>query len=103
VDSGGNIVLTGALIGSVNFGGGVLPMTGTYDVFVAKFTGLGTHVWSKRFPGSYDDYGRGVAVDGSGNVIVTGYFPGTINFGGETLSNLGGAFSPDGFLIQLAP
>jgi hypothetical protein len=34
--------------------------------------------------------GFGVAVDGSGDVIVTGYFDDTVDFGGGPLSSAGG-------------
>jgi hypothetical protein len=40
--------------------------------------------------GSFDsDYGYGVTIDGSGNVAVTGYFRGTVDFGGGLLSSVG--------------
>jgi hypothetical protein len=41
------------------------------------------HQWSKRYIGStVYDYDQAIAVDGSGNVVIAGYFQGTTNFGG---------------------
>jgi hypothetical protein len=90
VDSSGNYALTGAFDTSVNFGGGALTSQGLRDPFVAKFNAFGTHQWSARHGGTGDDTGQGVAMDGSGNVVYTGYFSGTGNFGGSNLSSAGG-------------
>ena len=90
VDGSGNLFITGYCIGTTDFGGGAVTGINDYGAFLVKLSASGAHVWSKRFPGSYDDYGNGVAVSGSGNVVVTGYFPGTIDFGSGSLSNLGG-------------
>ena len=48
------------------------------------------HLWSKRFGDGNGAVGRAVAVDASGNAIVTGYFPGVVNFGGDDLTSAGG-------------
>lgn len=88
-DAAQNIVLIGKFEGSVDFGGGALSATGSSDVFVAKLAPAGTHLWSKSFGGPRADYGRGVAVDGSGNVLVSGYFQQSINFGGSALAAQG--------------
>jgi len=84
VDSNGNVLLTGSYAGTINLGGSDLPATGN-EAFLAKFNAAGVHQWSKRFVGSGDDRGLAVAVDGSGNVIVTGLFTGTLNCGGADL------------------
>jgi hypothetical protein len=98
VDSVGNIVVTGVLTGSANFGGKPLICAGGSDLFVAKFAADGTHLWSERFGDGLDQYSRAVAVDSSGNVFVTGSFKGTIDFGGESLQSAGGS---DGFVAKL--
>jgi FlgD Ig-like domain len=61
------------------------------------------HHWSQRFGNaSTDQNGNGVAVDGSGNVVVVGGFLGTVNFGGANLTSAGAgdifvaAFDNDG-------
>jgi len=91
LDASGSVIVTGVLNGSVDFGGGVLSSAGHSDIFIAKFGSDGTHLWSKRF-GDGDYQGAyAAAVDASGNVIVTGYFYGTVDFGGGALTTAGGA------------
>jgi hypothetical protein len=50
---------------------------GAEDIFLSKFDSSGTFVWARTWGGSdnfWGDWGYGVAVDGSGNAYVTGYF-----------------------------
>jgi len=87
VDNNGNIMVTGAMLGPVDFGGGPLTYAGGSDIFVAKFSGVdGSHLWSKGFGGAEADYGYRVAVDASGNVFVAGRFSGPVDFGGGPLT-----------------
>ena len=102
VDSAGNIALTGTILDGVDFGGGPLGPTGSNDPYVAKFTSGGVHVWSKRFAGSYDDHGQGIVMDVDGNVVFTGDFYESVDFGGGPL------LSPwpsgtDGFISKYEP
>ena len=69
----------------------MLTSGGSGDVFVAEYTPLGALVWAKRFGGPIDDNGRGIAVDGAGNVVVTGSFYGTADFGTHTLTSNAGS------------
>ncbi|HRI71586.1 MAG TPA: SBBP repeat-containing protein [Polyangium sp.] len=92
-DGNGNIYITGNFTGSINFGGGALTAAGTLftDVFVAKLTADGNHVWSKSFGDDEVQNSYGLAVDAASNVIIAGSFKKTIGFGGGTL-NAGGSF-----------
>lgn len=87
-DGSGDILLTGYFSGKIDFGGGVLTSAGLFDIFVVKYSGAGTHVWSKRLGSTQDDFGYGIDVDGSGNVMVTGAFKGSVDFGGGLLSSV---------------
>ena len=89
VDASGNVDLVGTFSGSANFGGTTLAVTGgsNIDMFVAQYNGAtGAHQWSKGFGGVYADQAKSVAVDSTGNVYFTGFFEGTVNFGGGPLS-----------------
>jgi hypothetical protein len=82
----------------VDFGGGPLTSDGN-DIFVAKYKEVeGSHLWSARFGGANSDLGNSVAVDANRNVVVTGSFRDTVDFGGGPLTSVGGS---DIFLVKL--
>ena len=97
VDAAGNVYLTGYFDGSVNFGGAALATAGNRDVFVAKFDAGGVHQWSKRFGDPLEQSSAGLIVDPFG-AYATGYFLGSVNFGGGALTSAGGY---DAFLASL--
>ncbi|MGD0922008.1 MAG: SBBP repeat-containing protein [Terriglobia bacterium] len=100
-DGSGNVLVTGCFQDTADFGGGPRASHGSYDIFVAKFSGVdGAHLWSKGFGSTYDDMGLGIAADGSG-VVVTGYFRGAVSFGGGGLTSAG-AMSEDIFVVKLS-
>jgi uncharacterized protein (AIM24 family) len=90
LDSSGNVVMTGKFYGTVDFGGGPLTSAGDHNIFLAKFDASGTHLWSQGFGDASHQYGLSVAFDPSGNVVMTGYFSGTVDFGGGPLTSAGG-------------
>jgi hypothetical protein len=90
MDFAGNVIATGYFNGPVNFGGSNLVGAGGNDIFVAKYNGMGAHQWSYGFGGTISDLGRGVAVDGSGNVFTTGMFQNTANLGSGNVTSAGG-------------
>ena len=96
-DALGNIFITGNFTGTINLGGGTLTSAGSNDIFLAKYDAAGAHVWSKRLGAAGYDIGYGVDVDGAGNVIATGNFSGTVNFGGGNLTSVGAG---DIFLVK---
>jgi hypothetical protein len=91
VDGSGNVVITGYVLGAVDFGAGLTPTSGgTADSFVAKYASAnGAHQWSKRFGSIGNDYGEAVKVDASGNVYAVGSFEQTVGFGGAALTSAG--------------
>jgi len=109
VDGSGNVYVTGYFnSGTVDFNpgstGGMLTTMGTEDVFLAKYDAGGNYLWAKNMGGTGADLGYSVAVDGSDNVYVTGYFiSGSANFdpggtgGAGTLTTAG---SNDAFLAK---
>ncbi len=90
-DSSGNVFVTGYLKGSINFGGGALASAGGYDIYLAKLSPSGAHLWSKRFGGANAQFANTLAVDSSGNVILAGYFQDNLDFGTGSLPTLDGS------------
>jgi hypothetical protein len=99
LDGSGNPTAVGYFAGTANFGGANLASAGANDIVVARYSAAGAHQWSVRFGDAFEQRAHDVAVDATGNVVVTGYFTGTLNFGGPTLTNLAGA---DIFLAKLS-
>lgn len=102
MDAADNIVFSAGFVGSVDFGGGMLPSPGDYysNVAVVKLAADGSHVWSKAFGDSKDQFSLGVATDSVGDVVLTGAAAGSIDFGGGPLSSPG---DYDAFVAKLAP
>lgn len=88
-DASSNVIVTGAFLNTVNFGGANLVSAGANDVFLAKYNSGGTHQWSQRFGSTLNDDAHSVAVDASSSVVITGDFAGTVNFGGSSLVSAG--------------
>ena len=90
-DSFGFINLTGSFTGTLNLGGGnLISNAGSEDMYVARYTSDGAHVWSNRFGLGATEIPLDLAMDASGNIFVTGYFDGTSNFGGVNYLSAGG-------------
>jgi hypothetical protein len=106
VDGKGHIAITGAFEQTVDFGGDELVGAEKKEIFLAKYTGDGRHLWSKRFGGRDDDIGSSVAVDGYGNVYMAGWFWRTVDFGGGKLESAGdndivlAKYAPDGTFVS---
>ncbi len=64
VDNLGNVYVTGYSTGP--------PFRGGLDYFTAKYDASGNLIWSVRYDYNGDDFANAIAVDGSGNVYVTG-------------------------------
>jgi len=98
VGPAGSAIVIGGYQGTIDFGGDPLTSAGGNDVFVARLDVAGGHIWSKRFGDVARDDVYGVAVDGSGSVVLTGVFEGSINFGGGLLTSAGDL---DTYLVRL--
>jgi hypothetical protein len=100
VDSSDNVIVAGTFLQTADFGGTPLVSAGSYDMFAAKYSATGAHLWSKRFGTVGGESSPELAVDGAGNASLTGYFNGTIDFGNGPLISAGSA---DVFLLSLRP
>jgi len=94
LDSDSNIYVTST---SAAWGIPLHDYSGNWDIFVLKLDSAGAYKWH-TFYGSAgnDDFGYGIAVDGSGNVYVTGTSQG--NWGSPLSAYSGNA---DFFLLKL--
>jgi len=88
-DASGNVYITGYFAGTINLGGANLTSAGNEDIFVAKFNASGVHQWSQRFGDAASQTAFSIQTDGFGNVVITGNFSGTLNFGGIDLVSSG--------------
>lgn len=96
-----SIAVTGYFSGSVNLGGVNLVSPGGTQVFVARYTrGNGVHLASAAYGDAASQAANDIAIDGLGNLVLTGEFDGSIDFGGGPLGASGGMFA-DVFLARL--
>lgn len=86
VDGSGNVYTTGYFSGTVDFDPGTeifnlsASSTSTCDIFISKLDSSGNFRWAKSLGGNSSDAGNAIALDRSGNVYVTGYYFGTVDF-----------------------
>ncbi len=96
VDAAGNSYVTGGFGREAIFEEVKLSSQKYRDLFVAKYDPHGKLLWVKRDGGVFCQ-ARGIAVDVTGSVYVTGVFKKSAQFGVETLSSMEGN---DMFLVK---
>ncbi len=105
VDSSGNVVFAGWFLGSMTVGNATASKTLTTgttnaNAFVAKLSPSGSALWAFSYGAAASASAvNGVAVDFNGDVLITGYFSGAIDFG---QSNMTAAGPQDLFVAKLA-
>jgi uncharacterized delta-60 repeat protein len=105
-DTNDNIYTAGVFDGTVDFdpGDGISNLTneGQESIFILKTDGGGNFVWVKSIGGTSYVQPREIVLDSEGNIYMTGYFQGTINFDPDTgISNLTSAGGSDIFVFKL--
>ena len=89
-DGEGNVVLLGDFMEWIDLGAGPLVGAGLMDVFLAKFDPNGNHLFSRGFVDPEFQYSSAVSLDDNGQVLASGVFMGTVDFGGDPLTSAGG-------------
>lgn len=104
-DESGNVYVTGYFTDSVNFFGSGFEVGNTYRMgYLAKVDTAGNFTWVRTFGDlSSDDEGHAVAVDGLGNVYVSGEFRVSAEFGNITLDESGSNTQGDIFIAKYSP
>ena len=86
-DGMGNVVYTGHIYGTVNFGGiSLSPVSTTYnsDIFVANYDTSGNLNWAIRY--GHEGYDGSNAIHVNENMLaITGSFPDSLTFGTNTI------------------
>lgn len=106
VDASGNVYSTGIFPGTADFdpGAGTVNLTavGSSDIYISKLDASGNYVWAKKIGGAFDEQSLSVAIDGSGNVLITGNFSNTLDCDpGAGVTNLTSAGNHDIFISKL--
>lgn len=108
VDSKGDVVVTGAVVGEAEFGDVKIPNEAGSHIFCAKYHADGKLVWAKAATGKAGGSGHGVTVDGAGNIYIGGLSSGLGRFGDMPLITPKGSsavvtkLSPQGDVLWIA-
>jgi hypothetical protein len=107
-DNEGNVYLSGKFERELTIDGQSEPIVsnGMADIMVVKYNQNGAWQWTKRFGGMGEDNIFDADCDNQGNLIMSGYFQGTVQFGDFQLASQGGfdmvilKISPNGEVIN---
>lgn len=91
IDAFGNLYITNSFLGTVDFDPGAGSFTLTSqgsdrDIFVQKLDSNGNFIWAKQIGAAFAPsfptpaHCNAIAVDASGDIFLTGYFDGTVDF-----------------------
>ncbi|MBK7666097.1 MAG: T9SS type A sorting domain-containing protein [Sphingobacteriaceae bacterium] len=102
----GNVYATGVFLNTVDFdpgpGTNTITSTGNYDVFILKLDVSGNYIWAKSVGSSLSDQSSSLEIDASGNIYISGYFVGTVDFDpGASVTNRVSIGGFDAFLLKL--
>ncbi|MCB0494315.1 MAG: IPT/TIG domain-containing protein [Cyclobacteriaceae bacterium] len=107
-DAVGNVFSTGEFTETADFDPGTSVFNlspfapGSRDIFISKLDANGNFVWAKSIGGGSLDAGTSIATDATGNVYITGYYGGPIDFDpgpGTFMMGPGGSYQ--NFILKL--
>ena len=76
----GRVCVIGTIAGTLILGNDTLNSNGANDVLMAMFDTAGNYLWARSFGNANDEYAQDIAMDQSGNVYISGYFSGVVDF-----------------------
>ncbi len=95
----GDVVVGASFGGSVDFGGGTRTSAAFVDGVVWVLGTDGSYRWDRVYRGATDNERvDGVSVDCAGNIVATGMFTGSVDFGGGARTSAG---NRDVFVVSL--
>lgn len=109
-DQVGNVYVTGYFWDTVDFDPGdevynLTAMQGANsspDFFILKLDSNGDFLWAHSFGGVAWDLANAVTIDEDGNVLIVGYFKGTVDFDpSSAIHDLNSGSSESGFALKL--
>ncbi|MEO7082251.1 MAG: hypothetical protein ABIY71_12015, partial [Flavobacteriales bacterium] len=102
VDGSNDVYLAGTTNSNsaISSGGHQNTYNGNYDAFLVKFNSSGTRQWGSYYGGSNGENGNACAVDGSGNVYLTGQTNSTGSIAASGHQSTFGGGTGDGFLAK---
>ncbi len=108
VDNSGNVYVTGYFQLTVDFDPSAATVNLTSsaydDIFITKFDRAGNFLWAKRIGGAGDDDGVAIVIDPNGDIIITGFFDGTVDFDPDSVGIYNLINTPgnvDAFILKL--
>ncbi|MFT3775319.1 MAG: hypothetical protein QM820_58975 [Minicystis sp.] len=116
LDPAGNLVLTGEVMGDIDFGGGVLHgPPNQFRIMLARLSPDGAHLASQSFGGGplmdaglplQESRTEAAALDANGQLMMTGYYTGGLDFGTGALPFvpvMEGPYVTDAWVVKLGP
>jgi hypothetical protein len=97
--SSGKIITTGYYNQLANFGGTILNFSGSDDAFISAQNANGTYLWAKQIAGPLTDRGVILREGLDSSIYLAGYYRGTIQYEGLTLSSV--SASQDIFVAKI--
>ncbi|MCX6291538.1 MAG: hypothetical protein NT126_07210 [Bacteroidetes bacterium] len=94
VDANRNVFITGVFFGTVDFDPGpgvanITPVPYGSNAYIAKYDSAGNYLWAKNIPINASYGNNSIGIDVSGNIYITGFFSGTVDFDpGSGVANL---------------
>ena len=111
IDDNGNVFTVGTFSDTVDFDNGMgvynLISNGMQDMFISKLDSNGNFIWAKNIGGADNDRVSSIVLDDFGNMYITGFFRGLVDFdpniGSTTLTTalVGGNYVSNIFICKL--